>query len=542
MNSNFPKINTLRGGISFALLASLVSCHSSPDSSSSNIEGVRVTDYIDAVNLGGSTTELSSTGFDIPAVNLQGAALERHISGDGEFERQFTRAPNTEHPEVDGVGPVFNNNSCIECHSRDGRGNYSLEALEAPTNQWTKLGANEAIFLRISVEPESTCTPSPENCYCAPKDVPGFSSQLFHRGVFGVRPEAPTSNTGQADVYVKFDQQEVSYADGEKVALSKPTFQIRNPYDSPNEKPEDSNPAISRLLQADVKTSPRMGMPMFGLGLLEAIPEADILALADPEDTNNDGISGKANYVCDLAKKMAGETEFRSLGRFGWKANTPSVAVQGSGAYRGDMGVTNYFFPDESILGTLQHDTYLDTHPLDDGQNGAEVSEDVVHDVLFYSSTLAVPARRNATNAEVRKGATLFHQANCTACHTPVFTTGIHPGVPGSDGQIAVQIPEVANQKIYPFTDMLLHDMGEGLADNRTDFQATGREWKTRPLWGLGLTQTVNPLAGFLHDSRAKTIEEAVLWHGGEAEESKESFRNMVKTDREALIAFLKSL
>ena len=161
---------------------------------------------------------------------------------------------------------------------------------------------------------------------------------------------------------------------------------------------------------------------------------------------------------------------------------------------------------------------------------------------MFYTNTLAVPARRNVDIADVRKGAELFNTAGCTLCHTPVFTTGTHPGIPGPDGSVAVEIPEVENQLISPFTDMLLHDMGEGLADGRTDFSATGSEWKTRPLWGIGLTKTVNALAGFLHDSRANTLEEAILWHGGEAEVAKERFRTMEKADRNALVAFLKSL
>jgi len=507
--------------------------------------GIKVSDYIDVVNLGGETTEFSGLtnriSFDLPATNLEGTALDMHIRGDGEFERQFTKAPSAQHPDIDGVGPVFNNNACLECHNRDGRGNYSFQALTAPQGEWTKLGANEAVFLRISVGPEETCVPDASNCYCAPEDVPGFSSQLFHRGVLGARPDSPF--TGQADVYVKFEEEEVSYADGEKVTLRKPVFEIRNPYDHPGEKPGDNTPPVSRLLQTDVMTSTRMGMPVFGLGLLEAIKEEDILALADPDDNNDDNISGKPNWVCDPVKKnMLSDPDPKSLGRFGWKANTPTVAVQGSGAYRGDMGVTNYFFPEESVLGTALHDAYLATNPGDNGQNGAEVGVDVVQDVMFYTNTLAVPARRNVDNANVRAGAELFHTAGCTSCHTPGFNTGTHPGIPALDGTVAVAIPEVENQKIFPFTDMLLHDMGDGLADGRSDFSANGKEWKTRPLWGVGLTQTVNPLAGFLHDSRASTLEEAILWHDGEAEDAKEEFRTMVKADRDALVAFLKSL
>ncbi len=493
--------------------------------------------------LGGQTTNYtgnqSSFGFDTPAANLEGEALALHLQGDAAFEDKFIRAPSDDFPQLDGVGPVLNNDACVECHNRDGRGNYTLAALQADAETWTKLGSNEAIFLRISIEPEGeACVPSADNCYCAPQPVPGYSDQLFHRGVQGLRAESPF--TGQADVYVRFESSTVAYADGETVTLRRPVFEIRNPYDYPGEVPGDYDPPVSRLLQADVRSSPRMGLPMFGLGLLEAIPEADIVALADPDDLDGDGISGRPNWVCDRVKQLQGDPEPVSLGRFGWKASTPSVAIQGAGAYRGDIGVTNYLFPDESIVGTPLYDAYIAEHPDDDGQQGAEVDEATIKQVMFYSNTLAVPGRRNVDAPGVRHGAALFEQAGCASCHHPSFRTGAHPGVWGPSGTVAV--PQVEQQTIYPFTDMLLHDMGEDLADHRSDFAADGREWKTRPLWGLGLTRTVNPLAGYLHDARARTLLEAILWHGGEAEPAREAFRTMDKADRDALIAFLESL
>lgn len=498
--------------------------------------------WMKAAALGGDTTNMrgnqSSFGFDVPAANLAGESLALHLQGDAEFEVKFIRAPSEDFSQQDGLGPVFNNDSCNDCHARDGRGNYSLEALQNGT-EWTQLGTEESVFLRISIDADSQCeSQDAANDYCAPIAVPGYSDQLFHRGLYNLRGDG--SFTGQADVYVRFEKHDVTYADGTSVSLSKPVFELRNPYDMPGEKPADNMPAISRLLQDDVATSPRMGMPMFGLGLLEAIPEADILALADPDDANGDGISGRANYVYDPQAAAQGASDPVSLGRFGWKAGTPSVHVQGSGAYRGDMGITNYLFPEESIVNTPLHDTYLASHPLDDGQQGAEIGEEAVKAVMFYANTLAVPGRRNVDDPNVIAGARLFESTGCTGCHTPSFTTAEHPGIWGPSG--IVDVAEVEHQKIYPFTDMLLHDMGEGLADNRTEFLANGREWKTRPLWGIGLTHTVNPLAGYLHDGRARTLEEAILWHGGEAEASKESFRQLSRDNREALLSFLESL
>jgi CxxC motif-containing protein (DUF1111 family) len=525
------------------LLAALSGCGGGGSGSSGGSATVEPA-YARVTASGGDTTNFdsnqSSSGFDTPATNLSGTRLDEHLVGDAGFEVKFIKAVSIDFPDNDGVGPVFNNDACIECHTRDGRGNYSSTALNAPPGDWTLLGSNEAIFLRVSIGPEEgACVPDALNAYCAPEAVPGFSGQLFHRGVLGLRSDG-SDFSGQADVYVKFETSEVTYGDGSTQTLYKPVFEIRNPYDSSGEAPGDNKPPVSRLLQDDVMTSPRMGLPVFGLGLLEAIPEADILALADPDDGDGDGISGKPNYVFDQVKFMQGDPDPVSLGRFGWKAGTPSVAAQGSGAYRGDMGVTNYLFPGESIVGTPLHDAYLVTNPNDDGQMGAEVNEEVVKAVMFYVNTLAVPARRNVDEDTVLRGATLFEQANCVACHHPSFTTGSHPGIWGPSG--TVSIPEVEAQTIYPFTDMLLHDMGDGLADNRPDFLATGREWKTRPLWGVGLTPTVNLLAGYLHDGRARSLEEAILWHGGEAEAAREAFRSLSAADRDALVAFLRSL
>jgi CxxC motif-containing protein (DUF1111 family) len=214
------------------------------------------------------------------------------------------------------------------------------------------------------------------------------------------------------------------------------------------------------------------------------------------------------------------------MGRFGLKNNTPSVFHQSLGALQGDIGVTNYAFPVESIFNTPLFDAFKAKL----GPVKVEAPNDVADALVFYSRTLAVPGRRDTENDIVKRGGQLFADINCTSCHQPSFTTGTH------------KISALSNQKIYPFTDMLLHDMGDGLADGRRDFDASGRHWKTRPLWGLGQTQTINPRAGFLHDGRARTLEEAILWHGGEGDYSKNKFAALPQADRDALVAFLKSL
>ena len=265
------------------------------------------------------------------------------------------------------------------------------------------------------------------------------------------------------------------------------------------------------------------------------------MANVDANDSNQDGISGRANYVFDAVKAQAGASNPVSLGRFGWKANTPSVRVQSLGALRGDIGITNPLFPDESVAGTALHDSYLTrTGFVDTGSdvNGEpEASAEFSDSVVFYAETLAVPARRNVDNADVREGARLFEQLNCSGCHTPSFVTKASGDIGGTS-----MIEGHKSQTIYPFTDMLLHDMGEELADGRPDFLADGNEWRTRPLWGIGLTQTVNPQAGFLHDGRAATLEEAILWHGGEAEKSQQDFMALSYEERSQVIDFLMSL
>ncbi len=500
-------------------------------------------DYTDVVLLGGATTATDTSqsghGFSTPAANLNAADLAQHISGDADFEAAFATAPNNEHPELDGLGPVFNNTNCNSCHQRDGRNSTPA----VPDGQVrVKLGSGDGLFLRISKARSEPCTQATlANDYCKPIPVPNFSDQLFHRGVAQARDDWQTSQfIGQADVYLSYEYSTVTYADGTQVRLKKPLFEVENPYDAPGETKQSAN-ITSELLQDDVLMGWRNGMPVFGLGLLEAIPEADIIANVDLDDADKDGISGKANYVFDAVKAKNGNPNPVSLGRFGWKSNTPSVRTQSLGALRGDIGITNPLFPDESIAGTELHDSYLTRTGFVDTGTGPdglpEASQRFSDDVVFYAETLAVPARRNVTNSEVREGARLFEQLNCSGCHTPKFITQ-------SDGELGgvAMSDALKGQTIYPFTDLLLHDMGEGLADGRPDFLANGNEWRTRPLWGLGLTQIVNPLAGFLHDGRAATIEEAILWHGGEAKQSKEAFMALSANERKQVIAFLNSL
>jgi CxxC motif-containing protein (DUF1111 family) len=326
-----------------------------------------------------------------------------------------------------------------------------------------------------------------------PNPVPGFGAQLNDKALFGVEPEAL--------VTVSYTETVFQFDDGDMYALRAPTYHVSDAYTT---------------LPADIMLSPRVALPVFGRGLLEAIPEAAILARADEADNNGDGVSGRANYVYDVT------ADATVLGRFGWKANQPTLLQQTAAAYRNDMGVTNPLFATESAAGQIQ----------DDGQtNEPEVSIETIEVAAFYTMTLAVPARRRVHDPVVKRGQRLFKEAGCATCHTPAFVTGTLAGVPA-----------VSNQSIQPFSDMLLHDMGDDLADGRPDFLATGREWRTPPLWGIGLTGIVHGHTFLLHDGRARNLMEAVMWHGGEAETARENVRVMSRADRAALITFLESL
>jgi len=511
--------------------------------------------FLDAIKSGGDTTDLdfsnSGHAFSIPAKNLDDDALDKHLSGDADFETAFTRAPNADFPEMDGVGPVMNHTNCDACHQRDGRANLPLLSGLYEKNGYYKL-ANAGVFLRISIENAQTnsAVKSEANCWGAPTVVPNFSDQLFHRSVSSFVRNAP--GTGQADLWMKYQTKTVTYPDGITVELSKPLFFVDNPYDDPDN-PDEYNPktgSTSELFQADVKMGPRIGLPVFGLGLIGAIKDADILSQADPDDKDGDGISGKPNWVCDKEKydacKAAGNCKTKppiSLGKYGWKANTPTATHQGLGALRGDMGITNPLFPNESIKGTDLMASYKSANPeyadyKETAEGKVEASLRFAQDVVFYTETLHVPGRRNIDDPDVRAGGKTFETIGCTKCHTPSYVTGEETSFSMGGGHI----PSVENQVIYPFSDMLLHDMGDDLADGRKDFDANGNEWKTRQLWGIGMTHRVNPGAGFLHDGRARTLEEAILWHGGESEGIKDDFMKLNVTERNQLIKFLESL
>jgi len=413
---------------------------------------------------GGSTTFVnrSSHGFGQPAPGLNAKELALHTKGDATFDAVFVTAPAPINP---GLGPQFNSNSCSGCHLKNGRGMPQLGQALIRTS--LPAGAGLPVVETEGVVPD-----------------PVLGTQLQDSAVYGEQPEAR--------VAIDWAETTGRYLDGEAFELRSPQITITA---------IDADHPIS----TDLLTSMRIPPPVFGVGLLAAIPEETLIAIADPADQNKDGISGRINRVWDFETQQADQ-----VGRFGHKANSATLISQTATAYAHDMGIANPLLPNSD--GSL------------------EIDAETVEASAFYTQTLAIPARTQTDDATVQRGEKLFTEANCAACHLSTLKTG-----PSS-------VNTLANQAIAPYTDLLLHDMGAGLADGRPDFAANGQEWRTAPLWGLGLTQTVLPYSGYLHDGRARTIEEAILWHGGEAENTKQAFMSMATDDRQAMLKFLNSL
>jgi CxxC motif-containing protein (DUF1111 family) len=430
-------------------------------------------------NLGGDTTRVdaSRNSFALPAPTLTNEERQRFEIGDSFFTQNWVIAPASTDAR-DGLGPLFNARACASCHVLDGRGRPPGSGDDAA------LG----LLLRLSIPGEG-----PNG---APLPEPVYGGQLQDNAVNGVPAEGRIEVTYALITGV--------YADGTGYELRDPTYTIVDLAYGP--------------LGDEVMISPRLAPQVIGMGLLEAVPEAAIVALADPDDADGDGISGRPNRAWNPA---TGQLE---LGRFGWKANQPTVEAQASDAFLGDIGITSSLHPQQNCSDAQESCVAAPTG------GEPEVTDSRLGSVTFYSRTLSVPAMRDADDDEVDDGAAVFDAVGCSSCHVSTLETG------------ATDVAALSEQSIHPYTDLLLHDMGEGLADGRPDFAASGSEWRTPPLWGLGLADDVNGYRFLLHDGRARTFEEAILWHGGEGQAAADAFRSLPADERAALIRFLESL
>ena len=449
---------------------------------------------------GGAATSRKQTfdrnAFSQPSGNLDFKRVFDFKVGNGIFRKIWVSAPASTEAS-DGLGPLFNARSCQECHLKDGRGH-------PPAGNWPEDSAI-SMLMRLSIPPQNDeHRKALKASLISTVDEPTYGGQLQDFAIQG--------HNSEGRIHITYEEVPVRLKDGTEVSLRKPAYTI-------------SEPGFGNM-HADVMMSPRVANPMIGLGLLEAVPEKDILALADPDDRDSDGISGRPNRVWSQEHKKV------MLGRFGWKAGQPTISQQTAAAFAGDMGISTPLNPGGSGDCTKAQSACLAAPSGNTPRLGnVEASPEMFDLVAFYSRNLGVPRRRDHKEPEVLAGKKLFYEAGCVACHRPKFVTG-------RDG---IQ-PELAGQLIWPYTDMLLHDMGDGLADNRPEGVANGREWRTPPLWGIGLTKEVNGHTFFLHDGRARGLLEAILWHGGEAEAAKERVTAMTRDERAKLIAFLNSL
>ncbi|MDK2125337.1 di-heme oxidoreductase family protein [Parachitinimonas caeni] len=433
---------------------------------------------------GGDTTvfETGRNAFSLPAANLNEAQRTDFAIGNSFFKRNWVEAPSSTSAR-DGLGPHFIARSCGACHTEDGRG--------APPDFKNGLQAEQpvALLFRLSIPGVGE--------HGSPKPEPRYGGQFNNDAISGVKPEGR--------VEIRYREVGGKFDDGEPYSLRQPEYRL-------------THLAYGKL-HPQTMVSPRVAPQMIGLGLLDAIRPEDIEANAKRQAEAGGAIHGRPNWVWDAYAQKA------VIGRFGWKANSGSIAHQSAAAFNGDIGITSSRFPAEECM-PVQRDCQKAPRG-----GKPEIDDDKLDKLIFYSRTQAVPARRNLADPRVKAGEAVFHAAQCAVCHTPKYTTGVLEG-----------LPQVSNQTIRPYTDLLLHDMGPGLGDGRPDFLAKGNEWKTPPLWGLGLVPVVNGHSHYLHDGRARNLMEAVLWHGGEAEPSKRQVLKLSKQDRANLIFFLESL
>ena len=439
----------------------------------------------EALSAGSATVmKFDHNAFSMPSANLSPSRRLDFSVGNSFFRNPWVIAPASTTAR-DGLGPLFNTNACQNCHIKDGRGHPpAADAASAVS-----------MLLRLSIPAGAEHAEVVRERGIAPE--PRYGGQLQDMAIPGVAPEGK--------VRMRYTTERVRFADGSEVELRRPQIELSE--------------LGYGALHPDTLMSLRIAPPMIGLGLLEAIPEQALLANADPDDRNGDGISGRPNRVFDQASRQT------VIGRFGWKAGQPNLNQQNADAFFNDMGLSTRLFSGSSCT-----EQQVECRAQPDGGE-PEVSDNILAQVLFYTRNLGVPARRNVDDPQVLAGKALFRRAGCHGCHVPQFTTAAD----------AAQ-PELANQLIRPYSDLLLHDMGEGLADHRPEFEASGREWRTPPLWGIGLTRTVSGHSRFLHDGRARNLLEAILWHGGEAERSRQVVLGFDQDQRNALLSFLESL
>lgn len=444
---------------------------------------------------------LDAKAFKHPLRNLPKSSLIDYSVGFAFFKKLWVSSP-TATTASDGLGPLYNARSCIACHPGGGRGHPSTPY--SATNKTAEYNS-VSMFLRLSIPAQNEADKAlltSHKTNIIPDPIYGGQLQSF----------AVRGQSAEARLRLSYRDKKVELAGGEVVSLRHPSYSI--------------DQLAYGKTHPQLMISPRVAPPVIGLGLLNVIAEQDILQLADPDDANKDGISGKPNQV------WSKEYQRVMLGRFGYKAGQPTLNAQNQDAFNNDLGLSTVLGRDPWGDCTEKQMICRQSPHGDDPQfDHLEVPRLGTDALLYFIEHLSVPKRRHANDKTVLAGKQLFYHIGCTGCHKPSYTT---PTIK--------QKPALSKQLIWPYTDLLLHDMGEGLADHRPEGDANGREWRTSPLWGIGLTKTVDKKAMYLHDGRARTLQEAILWHDGEAQAARNRFVALNKAQREQLLKFLGAL
>lgn len=425
---------------------------------------------------------LNSDAFSFPSSNMSFDRQLLFSVGNRLFTRSWLSGKSDVYIGAGGVGPLLNAQSCQSCHFKDGRGHL-------PSSD--KDNAISLILKIQTIGGEASAT---------------YGRQLQDFAVEGEKAEGKIS--------VKYETSEVQLKDGTNITLRKPSFSVKD------------------LGYGDFDQEtvflPRIAPPMMGLGMLDAISDIDIVSNADELDADANGISGRVSYIRDNG--------LDHVGRFGWKATAIDLKHQTQIALSNDMGLSSTRFTQPHGDCTLKQDTCIELAQRYLGSKEFELNDELLNALVFYVRNLAVPERREESSAEVLQGKEIFYQSGCADCHRPKYITSN-----------SIQNIEQSRQLIWPYTDLLLHDMGEGLSDPFPKQSSAGirrfaREWRTPPLWGIGLTGLVNREYGFLHDGRARTLLEAIMWHGGEALASRNKVTQLTSDQRRKLLLFINSL
>jgi len=413
-----------------------------------------------------------------PIDGLSDEQYDQFILGRSFFTIPWVEAPSATTAR-DGLGPLFNANTCISCHPKNGRGTLLTKSNKA----------SRALVARLSIPSNN----SDEHKMLVKKagfvPEPVYGAQISINGVHDVPFEARPE--------VKFEQVKVTFPDGEVDTILKPQYKLI-----------DKNYGE---LAKDTAVTYRIAPSLHGLGLLEQISNEDILANADEFDKNGDGISGKANMVYSpLTKK-------EELGKYTWKASTATVIEQIAGAAHNDMGLTTSFFQVENCTSSQKL-----CNEAPKARDLLDITDMRLSAIDYYIKS--IKSYRPKNDESFKEGLEIFDSVSCSSCHIKSFETK-------------------SGFKVEPYSDLLLHDMGEGLSDGRSEFKASENEWRTAPLWGLALHEKITgKKPRLLHDGRARNFQEAILWHGGEASASKEAYMNLPKEKREKLLNFLERL